>query len=54
MSGLKFAGVFVLGNFYHCAWCLAYVREGDAGSIDKRKANCAYYRKKKLNNFNSE
>jgi hypothetical protein len=26
----------IVGNFYHCFGCLEYVREGDAGSIDKR------------------
>jgi hypothetical protein len=36
MGGLKFVGVVFLGNFYHCFWCLEYVREGDAGSIDKK------------------
>jgi hypothetical protein len=36
MSGLKFVGIAFLGNFHHCFGCLEYVREGDAGSIDKR------------------
>jgi hypothetical protein len=36
MSGLKFVGIAFLGNFYHCFGCLEYVREGDAGWIDKR------------------